>query len=73
MILTDLITWSITMFHDRQGYFSHDACAVFLPTVSVLVSHGRAGGYCESGTAGDPFGMSLSDEQALITRPLPLS
>lgn len=30
MILTDLITWSITMFHDRQSYFSHDACAVFL-------------------------------------------
>lgn len=40
----------------------------------VLVSHGRAVCYSESRPVGDPFLIRLfSDEQALITRPFPLS
>jgi len=42
-------------------------------TEAVLVSHGRAMCYSESVPTGDSFLILLSDEQALITRPLPLS
>lgn len=70
--------WEPVASHYHYSYFFHEAsvsfsCSVTEQTEGILVSHGRAVCYSESEPVGDPFRTSLSDEQALITRPFPLS